>query len=367
MKTLNKLALLAMLFATTYANGAIQATKYYVDNAITTVSSKVDEVETTANKYTDSKSKETQKYISQLTSDFTDFIEGSNVIFSVTNYISGVYSIEYPKLRILELKSNTNEYTEVYNSRSEIIEHISNFSNTVFKNELKNMKTDLQAWGKYMSSGESLEEIGMSNTVYMTAGHVVFAGDTAWERVAVGEGCIWALVSKGARTYTTGDESTFKFQDEAGTNYFGFAKTDSYVLGCNTDGIDVTGEDENRYVTLTYELTASVVPCIYYSPTITEPITWEKLNDADGSSCLGTYTVQWEQNPPLGKMICYITVGYEPQGFFRAELEVPGDAKFITNMPADLQGGIIATNETSNTIQTIYPVIRNGSVVWEVK
>jgi hypothetical protein len=354
MKTIKTFLLTLVSCAAIHSQGAIQATKYYVDNKFNELADNIN--------------------------NLTQYIDGSNVVFTITNYVSGTYTTDYAKLRILEFKTITNtdysvetKYSEVYNSKDDIQAYIDNFENTTFNTEIASLKSSLenkadQAWGKYMSSGGSLEEMGVSNTIYMTAGHVVFAGDTAWERVAVGEGCIWALVSKGARTYTTGDESTFKFQDEGGTNYFGFAKTDSYILGCNTDGIDVTGEGSSRYVTLTYDLTSSTAPSIYYSPTITEPITWEKLNNADGSSVAGaTYTVQWEQNPPLGKMMCYITVGTTPQGFFRAELEVPGEAKFITNMPADLQGGILASNETLKVYQTIYPVIRNGSIVWEAR
>lgn len=77
--------------------------------------------------------------------------------------------------------------------------------------------------------------------------------------------------------------------------------------------------------------------------------------------------VTWEQNPPAGTMICYIDIGDSPSGFYKAQIEYAGGAKFITNMQADLAGGIAATNETLDVIQSVEPYIENGAVKWRVK
>lgn len=269
-----------------------------------------------------------------------NFLDGSNVVFSVTNYISGTYNLDTAKLRIMELRDGA--YREVYNSRDEVNLHIGNFvSNDLARiiaevDERVNTKAE-KAWGRYTSTGNDAP----SNTIYMTENSVVFAGGMEYERVAVGEGAICVLTTKGAPVYTQGDEGTFKFQDAGGTNYFGFAKTDSYTIGANTDGISV----QNKLVTLTYDVTMSGVPCVWYCPTLdVHPLYWEQLNTPDGEPIAGaSHTVQWDENPPAGKKICYINCP-EPKGFFKASIEVAGDAKFMTNMPADLSGGILCTD-----------------------
>ena len=73
---------------------------------------------------------------------------------------------------------------------------------------------------------------------------------TEYQRVAVGAGAICVLTDNGAVAHTVGEAGTFRFQDEGGTNYFGFAKSDSYTIGCSTDGITVSG----NLVTLRYDV-----------------------------------------------------------------------------------------------------------------
>lgn len=268
------------------------------------------------------------------------FLDGSNVVFSITNYISGTYNLDAAKLRIMELRDGA--YREVYNSRDEINLHINDFKEHDLADAIREVDSRIsakadKAWGRYTSTGGEAP----LNTIYMTEPSTVFAGGMEYERVAVGEGAIAVLTTKGAPVYTQGDEGTFKFQDDGGTNYFGFAKTDSYTIGCNTDGITV----QSQIVTLTYDITMSGVPCVWYCPSLdVMPLVWEQLNTPDGEPIAGaSHIVSWEQNPPVGKEICYINCP-EPKGFFKATVEVAGDAKFMTNMPADLGGGILCTD-----------------------
>ena len=160
--------------------------------------------------------------------------------------------------------------------------------------------------------------------------------------------------------WTQGDEGTFKFQDDGGTNYFGFAKTDSYTIGANTDGITVQG----GVVTLTYNITMSGRPCVWYKSSLSSG-TWEQLNLPDGSAVSGaSHAVTWEANPPANSQVCYINVGNQPQGFFRATVEVAGEAKFMTNMKADLSGGIICPNTSTGVNGVIKPSFNGSSVIW---
>lgn len=300
----------------------------------------------------------------QIVTTWENFLDGSNVVFSITNYMSGTYSLDAAKMTIKELREG--EYREVYNSRDEILLHIQDFKDNDFKNATNQVIGAVNAaienkadrdWGKYTSAGGVAPE----NTVYMTAPNTVFAGGLEYERVAVGEGTICVLTTHGAPVWTQGDEGTFKFQDDGGTNYFGFAKTDSYTIGANTDGITV----QSGMVTMNYNITMSGRPCVWYKADLTSNTPWEQLNLPDGSPVAGaSHAVTWEQNPPAGTQVCYINVGNQPQGFFRATVEVAGEAKFMTNMPADLSGGIICTNTATGVNGVIKPTFNGTTVQW---
>lgn len=300
----------------------------------------------------------------QIVTTWENFLDGSNVVFSITNYLSGTYSLDAAKMTIKELRDG--KYKEVYNSRDEIILHINDFSNRYVKVAIDAIVDEVASrlaskadrdWGKYTSAGGEAPE----NTVYMTAPNTVFAGGLEYERVAVGEGTICVLTTHGAPVWTQGDEGTFKFQDDGGTNYFGFAKTDSYTIGANTDGITV----QSGIVTMNYNITMSGRPCVWYKADLTSNTPWEQLNLPDGSPVAGaSHAVTWEQNPTAGTQVCYINVGNQPQGFFRATVEVAGEAKFMTNMPADLSGGIICTNTATGENGVIRPTFNGTTVQW---
>lgn len=299
----------------------------------------------------------------QIVTTWEDFLDGSNVVISITNYISGTYSLDAAKMTIKELREG--EYGEVYNSRDEILLHINDFSNSYVRVALNAIVDEVAArlaskadrdWGKYTSSGGDAP----ANTVYMTAPNTVFAGGLEYERAAVGEGTICVLTTRGAPVWTQGDEGTFKFHDDGGTNYFGFAKTDSYTIGANTDGISA----QNQMVTVTYNITMSGRPCVWYKSSLSSGA-WEQLNLPDGSPVAGaSHAVTWEANPDPGTQVCYINVGNQPQGFFRATVEVAGEAKFMTNMPADLSGGIICPNTATGVNGAVKPSFNGSSVIW---
>lgn len=302
--------------------------------------------------------------ITSIVTTWENFLDGSNVVFTITNYVSGSYSLDDAKFRIRELKDGV--YQETYNSRTEITNHLENFKRNDFKiatnrvmkavDDAMTNKAD-RAWGTLTSAGG----VAPSNTVYMTAPNTVFAGGLEYERVAVGEGAICVLTTKGAPVWTQGDEGTFKFQDDGGTNFFGFAKSDSYVIGADTDGIFVN----NQLVTLTYNITMSGLPCIWYKADLSDGFPWEQLNYPDGSTVDGaSHVVSWEQSPPAGQQLCYINVGNQPHGFFRTTVEVPGEATFMTNMKADLSGGIICPNTSTGVNGVIKPSFNGSSVIW---
>ena len=285
--------------------------------------------------------------------------DGTNVVFEVTNYY-GNSSGELPRLRIKEFRDGTwnivwDEITKYEVCESNILYKVSE-SNRVLKIELKRDFAPI-AWGTVTDKGSPNV---VSNSVWMTSPETYFAGGTEYQRVAVGSGTICVLVDNGAGTYTAGEEGTFRFQDEGGTNYFGFAKSDSYTIGCKTDGISVEG----TLVTLRYDVImgGSDTPIVYYRQTLSAG-EWVQLNNSDGTAASGApYTVTWYTSG--GSYYAAINCGDNASGFFKAETSVAGDVVFETNMKARLGGGIECLNTANGTIGVIRPTFNGSTVSW---
>ena len=285
--------------------------------------------------------------------------DGTNVVFEVTNYY-GNSSGELPRLRIKEFRDGAwnivwDEITKFEVCESNILYKVSE-SNRVLKIELKRDFAPI-AWGTVTDKGSPNV---VSNSVWMTSPETYFAGGTEYQRVAVGSGTICVLVDNGAGTYTAGEEGTFRFQDEGGTNYFGFAKSDSYTIGCKTDGISV----EDTLVTLRYDVImgGSDTPIVYYRQTLSAG-EWVQLNNSDGTAASGApYTVTWYTSG--GSYYAAINCGENASGFFKAETSVAGDVVFETNMKARLGGGIECLNTANGTIGVIRPTFNGSSVSW---
>ena len=283
---------------------------------------------------------------------------GTNVIFEVTNYY-GNTSGEIPRLRIKELVQPDNEapyWRIVWDDNDKFTVQYTNILAQVAKTNAA-CKAELEQWTHEQLAGKAPVAWGavtdkgttnvQPNSVWMTSPNTYFAGGTEYQRVAVGAGAICVLTCNGATAYTAGQEGTFRFQDEGGTNYFGFAKTESYTIPCRTDDIKV----EQQIVTLRYDVImgGSEVPVIYYTPTL-QPCAWVQLNNPDGTECPGApYAVTWYTEG--GSYYAALNVGTAPQGFFKAETSVAGDVVFETNMKLRIDGGVLCTDG----VTVIYP------------
>ena len=284
---------------------------------------------------------------------------GTNVIFEVTNYY-GNTSGEMPRLRVKELSEG--EWRTVWDEADKFVVCESNMLHAVSVSNAA-MRTELaaefapRAWGTVTDKGTT-NVVG--NSVWMTAPETYFAGGTEYQRVAVGSGTICVLADNGAGAYTAGEAGTFRFQDEGGTNYFGFAKSDSYTIGCNTDGITVSG----TLVTLRYDVImgGTDVPIVYWRLAL-DSGEWTQLNNADGTATDGApYTVTWYTEG--GSYYAAINCGSNASGFFKAETSVAGDVVFETNMKARLDGGIECLNTSSNVKGVIRPTYNGSTVTW---
>jgi len=285
--------------------------------------------------------------------------DGTNVIFEVTNYY-GNTSGELPRLRVKELREGLwrtvwDEADKFDVCASQIVETVS-ASNDALRASLAHDFAPL-AWGSVTDKGVSNV---VDNSVWMTSPETYFAGGTEYQRVAVGMGAVCVLTENGAGVYTAGEAGTFRFQDEGGTNYFGFAKSDSYTIGCKTDGISVSG----NLVTLRYDVImgGTDVPIVYWRLALGSG-EWTQLNNADGTACAGApYTVTWYQSD--GSYYAAINCGSNPSGFFKAETSVAGDVVFETNMKARLGGGIECENVQTGVMGVIRPTYNGSTVSW---
>lgn len=208
-------------------------------------------------------------------------------------------------------------------------------------------------WGKYTSDGGTAP----TNTVFISAPRTVFAGGLEFEQVEIAGRSVGVLTSRGAPSYTYGDEGTFKIQTVLSTNWFGIVNGEHYTIGCNVSALTNTppsSANPSQMIQLVYDVTMEGVPCVWYMASLEnyDERNWEQLNYSDGTPVAGaSHVVAWEQDPPPGKQICYINCGTEDKAFFVSTIEVGGATTFKTTMPADLSGGVLCTD--GHTI--IYP------------
>lgn len=323
------------------------ATKMYADgaasSAVTPVSNKV---ETTA----------------AIVDSWESYWGATNVELQVTNYYGNTTGA-LPRLRIREFRDEhwTNVWDEIDKfiaCKAEILHDVAKSNETVLATVQSNYAP--KAWGSHTDKGTTNV---IPNSVYMSSPETYFGGGTEFQRVAVGSGVVSVLVDRGALAKTTGEPGTFRFQDAGGTNYFGFVKSDSYTIGCRTDGISVGA---GNAITLRYDVIMSGedVPVVYWKSKLEDPTPWAQLNNTDGTAADGApYSVTWLQDG--GSYYATVNCGGSPSGFFVAETSVAGDVVWETNMKARLGGGIECTNTATHVNGVIRAKYNGSTVTWE--
>ena len=286
----------------------------------------------------------------------------TNVELQVTNFYGNTTGA-LPRLRIREFRDGhwTNVWDEVDKflvCKAEILHDVAQSNETVLA--AVKAKYAPKAWGAYTDKGTTNV---IPNSVYMSSPETYFGGGTEFQRVAVGSGAVSVLVDRGALAKTTGEPGTFRFQDAGGTNYFGFVKSDSYTIGCRTDGISVGA---GNAITLRYDVIMSGedVPVVYWKQQLESATPWAQLNNPDGTAADGApYAVTWLQDG--GSYYATVNCGGSPSGFFVAETSVAGDVVWETNMKARLGGGIECTNTATHVNGVIRAKYNGSTVTWE--
>ena len=302
----------------------------------------------------------------ETTSAIVDSWEGywgaTNVELRVTNYYGNTTGA-LPRLQIREHRDGhwTNVWDEIDKfiaCKAEILHEVAQSNATLLAEA--DRKYAPKAWGSHTDKGTTNV---IPNSVYMTSPETYFGGGTEFQRVAVGSGAVSVLVDRGALAKTTGEPGTFRFQDAGGTNYFGFVKSDSYTIGCRTDGISVGA---GNAITLRYDVIMSGedVPVVYWKQQLESATPWAQLNNPDGTAADGApYAVTWLQDG--GSYSATVNCGGSPSGFFVAETSVAGDVVWETNMKARLGGGIECTNTATHVNGVIRAKYNGSTVTWE--
>lgn len=347
---------ISYLASTNYVDAAMQEAVWqsydYVDNKVERIDADL------AQKATTNETAETRSIVDT----WESYWGATNVELSVSNFYGNTTGA-LPRLRIREFRDGhwTNVWDEIDKfiaCKAEILHEVAQSNATLLAEA--DRKYAPKAWGSHTDKGTTNV---IPNSVYMTSPETYFGGGTEFQRVAVGSGAVSVLVDRGALAKTTGEPGTFRFQDAGGTNYFGFVKSDSYTIGCRTDGISVGA---GNAITLRYDVIMSGedVPIVYWKQKLESATPWAQLNNADGTAADGApYSVTWLQDG--GSYYATVNCGGSPGGFFVAETSVAGDVVWETNMKARLGGGIECTNTATHVNGVIRPSYNGSTVTWE--
>lgn len=301
--------------------------------------------------------------ISNTVSQWEGYWNGSNVYWSVTNYLEAgnakimkLYEIQTNGVT-REVWNDSDKYDIFYTNTLAAVSLTNNYTIGVVSN-LLDSKAD-RAWGKYCSTGEDAPN---TNTTWISSQETVMAGGYAYRKIAVGSGTISVLVSHGSVPYATGKEASFTIGDGYGTNYFGYVAQDNFVLGADCEGITVAG----GLVTMDYQVIGSTFPIMYWcDDLITKD--WQQMNRSDGTAIptapFGGATWSLAAGGTAAKV--HVNVGTAPQGFFSCMTTNIGGGTFKTNMRADfLDAGLMCTNTLSTQMGVIRPKFNGTTVEW---
>lgn len=343
-------------------SAAATAATNYVDDAIANIDIPDPDLSEYAKLYAVEAVSNKVETTSAIVNSWESYWGATNVELQVTNYYGNTTGA-LPRLRIREFRDGhwTNVWDEVDKfiaCKAEILHDVAKSNETVLA--AVEAKYAPKAWGSHTDKGSTNV---IPNSVYMTSPETYFGGGTEFQRVAVGSGAVSVLVDRGALAKTTGEPGTFRFQDAGGTNYFGFVKSDSYTIGCRTDGISVGA---GNAITLRYDVIMSGedVPVVYWKQQLESATPWAQLNNPDGTAADGApYSVTWLQDG--GSYYATVNCGGSPSGFFVAETSVAGDVVWETNMKARLGGGIECTNTATHVNGVIRAKYNGSTVTWE--
>lgn len=182
-----------------------------------------------------------------------------------------------------------------------------------------------KAWGKCAPDGSSNPDPEFMT--YMNAPATMHASGYQWAT----SGAYSVLAQSGAVAFESGTDGEARWGLDLHTNYVGFVRGGSVIVGARAGAITVTdGGTTNGIAEIVYPYTSGDFPSLWFAPTLDVPfvvlegVVW--VDNEDGSATV-------------------TAAATTPKGFWYATTTITYDVIFDIRPPARLTGGVIgATN-----------------------
>lgn len=280
------------------------------------------------------------------------YLTGSNVWFSVTNYMRTVTNV-VPKLSLHELRDGVN--LTIWDQEEGLLDlwmQTTNHVASAIAGAMANVPD--RAWSLYTSGTGA---VAPSNTTWISTPTTVIAGGLEYAKFVTSAGFVCVLTSNGMTAdLEASTNGYFRIAADDGTALLEFRKTASYTIGANGNSITTTDDaDGLTHVFITYSTASSDHPTIYTRAAL-DSGTWIAETD---SGCL--YTVTWSGSSGawLAEVTCKTKLA---TSFVKAEATIQGKVLLHSDAPASFGGGILC----SDGIHYVRPVYTNNAVSWEV-
>ena len=259
--------------------------------------------------------------------DVYRLVAGTNVVLIVTNYNSATHAAS---MKLQHLDPDSGQYVTYWDEMRQHGITLTNAQN--YTDAAIAERAAPRAWSGTTSGLGSEAPAGVT---WISTPETVIAGGFEYEKVVTSAGAVWVLTSNGMETGATSN-SFFKVSASDGTELFSIEKTDSYLIGVNSDGITRSGNT----VTIPVNVVAATHPYIRATTNLVSA-TWVK-EDENGFSCPWA-TVSWSGS--TGAYVATVTTA-EPQAFFYFEYMVEGQVKIKNSAKTEMSGGILFNGTT---------------------
>ena len=189
-----------------------------------------------------------------------------------------------------------------------------------------------QAWGKYAPDGSHNPD--PDYMTWLNAPATVFASGCSWSTY----GAYAVLVSAGTVAFSSGTNGMWRLGPDS-TNYLGYATGGSVVVGAAPSSLRVyQGGTSNGYAEITYGHASGDFPQLWFTPSLGVDF-----------APLGPESAVWVDN--LDGTATVTAPATAERGFWRATTSAEFAYQFVTTMPANLAGGVLAG---TNSLPVVY-------------
>lgn len=177
-------------------------------------------------------------------------------------------------------------------------------------------RPDLTSWGFYAPDGSPNPD--SANTLMLNKPTTVMASGFSWAT----SGAFACLCQSGAVAFLTETNGEIRIGTDVTTNYFGLVQGGAVTVGCRTGGIRVA----DGVVELDYAYAGGAYPAIWYTAGLA-PVAW--------TECTAPVWVDHGDGTATASLPATVQ-----RGFFMATSTRDISARFRSNVPAELAGGV---------------------------